>query len=137
MFGIPLAFMFPLALIALAGLPVLYYLLRVTPPRPRQAPFPPLRLFLDLLPANQTPRRTPWWLLALRLAIAACVIFAMAGPVLNPAPLAAGAGPLLIVLDDGWPAAPSWDRRVEAAAQRIEAGRSRPIAIIASSDGPK
>ena len=139
MFGIPLAFMFPLALIALTGLPVLYYLLRVTPPRPRQAPFPPLRLFLDLLPANQTPRRTPWWLLALRLAIAACIIFAMAGPVLNPAPLAAGTGPLLLVLDDGWPAAPSWDRRVEAAAQRIEAAgrRSRPIAIVATSDGPK
>ncbi len=91
MFGIPLAFTVPLALTALIGLPLLYYVLRVTPPRPRQVPFPPLRLFLDLLPANQTPRRTPLWLLILRLAIAACIIFAMAGPVLNPAPVAAGA----------------------------------------------
>ncbi|VFU11053.1 DUF4159 domain-containing protein [Methylocella tundrae] len=139
MFGIPLAFTVPLALTALIGLPLLYYVLRVTPPRPRQVPFPPLRLFLDLLPANQTPRRTPLWLLILRLAIAACIIFAMAGPVLNPAPVAAGAGPLLLVLDDGWPAAPSWDRRIEAAAQRIQAAgqRSRPVAIVATSDGPR
>ncbi|MGA2636510.1 DUF4159 domain-containing protein [Methylocella sp.] len=139
MFGMPLAFTAPLALAALVGLPLLYYLLRVTPPRPRQVPFPPLRLFLDLLPANQTPRRTPPWLLILRLAIAACIILAMAGPVLNPAPPSLGAGPLLIVLDDGWPAAPSFSRRVEAAAQRIDAAgrRSRPIAVVATSDGPR
>ncbi len=53
MFGIPLAFTAPLALAALVGLPLLYYLLRVTPPRPRQVPFPPLRLFLDLIPVSQ------------------------------------------------------------------------------------
>ncbi|MGO9673243.1 MAG: DUF4159 domain-containing protein [Methylocella sp.] len=139
MFGAPLAFTAPLALAALIGLPLLYYLLRVTPPRPRQVPFPPLRLFLDLSPASQPPRRMPLWLLILRLAIAACIIFAMAGPVLNPAPLAVGAGPLVIVLDDGWPAAPSFSRRVEAAAQRIAAAgrRSRPIAVVAASDGPR
>jgi hypothetical protein len=139
MLGIPLAFTVPLALGALIGLPLLYFLLRVTPPRPRQVPFPPLRLFLDLIPTNQTPRRTPWWLLALRLAIAACIIFAMAGPVLNPAPLAAGAGPLLIVMDDGWPAAPTWEHRLRAAAQRIDAAgrRSQPIAVVATSDGPR
>jgi len=137
MFGMPFAFTAPLALAALVGLPLLYYLLRVTPPRPRQVPFPPLRLFFDLIPANQTPRRTPPWLLILRLAIAACIILAMAGPVLNPAPLALGAGPLLVALDDGWPAAPSFSRRIEAAAQRIEAAgrRARPVAVVAASDG--
>src|ERR1700722_2470177 len=98
MLGIPLAFTAPLALAALVGLPLLYYLLRVTPPRPRQVPFPPLRLFLDLIAGNQTPRLPPLWLLLLRLAIAACIILAMAGPVLNPAPLALGAGPLLVAL---------------------------------------
>ena len=63
----------------------------------------------------------------------------MAGPVLNPAPLALGAGPLLVALDDGWPAAPSFSRRVEAAAQRIEAAgrRSRSVAVVAASDGPR
>ena len=32
---------------ALVVLPALYYLLRLTPPRPREVPFPPLRLILD------------------------------------------------------------------------------------------
>ncbi len=137
MFGLPLAFTVPLALVALAALPALYFLLRVTPPRPRQTPFPPLRLVLDLRPRDETPSRTPWLLLLLRLAVAACIILAMAGPVWNPLPiLGAGAGPLLVVIDDGWPSAPSWDRRIAAAAGRIEAAgrRSQPVAVAAASD---
>lgn len=137
MFGIPLAFTVPLALGALAALPLLYFMLRITPPRPRETPFPPLRLVLDLRPKDETPLRTPWQILLLRLLIAACIIFAMAGPVWNPLPAGeAGEGPLLILIDDGWPAAPNWDRRIAAAAERIEAAgrRSQPIAIVAASD---
>jgi hypothetical protein len=137
MFGLPLVFTVPFVLIALAGLPALYFLLRIVPPRPRRVPFPPLRLILDLRPKEETPVRTPWWILLLRLAIAALVIFAMAGPILNPLPAGeAGEGPLIIVIDDGWPAAPSWDDRVSAAAQRIEAaGRyGRLAAVVPTSD---
>jgi hypothetical protein len=137
MFGLPLVFTIPFVLIALTGLPALYFLLRITPPRPRRIPFPPLRLILDLVPKEETPVRTPWWILALRLAIAALVIFAMAGPILNPLPAGEDRdGPLLIVLDDGWPAAPSWDDRVTSAAQRIESAgrRGRLIAVVPTSD---
>ncbi|WP_026608358.1 DUF4159 domain-containing protein [Methylocapsa acidiphila] len=140
MLGLPLAFSAPLALGALALLPALYILLRVTPPTPRREPFPPLRLFLDLHPAEETPSRTPWPLLLLRLAVAACIILAMAGPIWSPLPiLSVGGGPLLVVIDDGWPAAPSWDRRIAAAAARVEAaGRgAQPIAVAAASDGPR
>jgi hypothetical protein len=136
--GLPLVFGFPLVLGALAGLPLLYFLLRVTPPRARRIPFPPLRLVLDLAPREETSRHTPWWLLLLRLVIAACLILAMAGPVLDPLPGAeTGAGPLLVVIDDGWPAAPSFERRIAAASARLEAAArtSRPVAVIAASDG--
>jgi HAMP domain-containing protein len=135
--GISLGFASPLVLTALAGLPLLYFLLRVTPPRPALVPFPPLRLILGLRPRGETAARTPWWLLALRLMIAAALILAMAGPVLNPLPEAAsGAGPLLIVIDDGWPAAPSWDRRIAAAAHRLEAAErsSRLAAVVPASE---
>jgi hypothetical protein len=137
---LPLAFGFPLVLWALAGLPLLYLLLRVTPPRPRRIPFPPLRLVLDLLPREETSQRTPWWLLLLRLAIAACLILAMAGPVLDPLPAAeSGTGPLLVVVDDGWPAAPTWERRILAVTRRLEAAArtSRPVAVAAASDGAR
>ncbi len=136
MFGLPLAFTIPAVLVALVGLPALYYLLRITPPRPRRVPFPPLRLILDLRPRDETPAHTPWWLLVLRLAIAAAIILAMAGPIFNPLP-AGESRPLLLVIDDGWPAAPSWDLRMAAATQRIEeaARRGQVVGVAATSDG--
>ena len=137
MLGLPLAFTVPAALIGLAILPLLYWLLRVTPPRPRQIPFPPLQLVLGVKPEDETPARTPWWLMLLRLGLAAAVVLAMAGPVWNP--LAAGmgkTGPLLLLLDDGWPAADSWARRVEAAREHLSgAGREgRTTALVLASD---
>jgi hypothetical protein len=139
MSGIPLAFTFPFVLAALAGLPLLYFLLKITPPRPALVPFPPLRLILNLRPRDETASRTPWWLLALRLTIAACLILAMAGPVLNPLTAGTPAGPLLIILDNGWPSAPGWERRIAAAARRIEAAgqTSRLTAIAATSEAAR
>ena len=140
MLGLPLAFTIPFALVALAGLPVLYVLLRVTPPRPERVPFPPLKLILDLRPKDETPANTPWWLLLLRLALATLVILAMAGPIWNPTSIGTkGSGSLLVALDTGWAAAPTWERRVIAATQRIEAARqqSRTVAVAATSDGGK
>lgn len=138
MLGLPLAFTVPFALLALAGLPVLYLLLRVTPPRPQRVAFPPLKLILDLEPQDELPAKTPWWLLLIRLAVAAAIILAMAGPIWNPISVAtSGSGPLLLVLDDSWAAAPVWERRVTAAAQRIEAARQKgqPVVVAVPSDG--
>lgn len=140
MFGLPLAFSAPLVLGALAALPALWWLLRITPPRPRQIAFPPLRLILDLAPRQQQPARTPWWLLALRLLLAALVIFAMAGPIWNPPPAAQkGSGPLLVVIDNGWAGALDWDKRMTAAAQAVTAAArdGRAGAVVAVTDGAR
>ncbi len=91
MFGLPLAFAAPAVLAALALLAALYVFLKVTPPRPRQAVFPPLRLLIGLDAKDATPAKTPWPLLALRIAIAALVILAMAGPIWNLSPTSAPA----------------------------------------------
>ncbi len=80
MFGLPLAFAAPAVLAALIGLVGLYFLLRVTPPTPHRAIFPPLRLLIGLNPNDTTPAHTPWPILALRLAIGALIILAMAEP---------------------------------------------------------
>ncbi len=140
MLGLPLAFTVPAVLGALVLLPALWFLLRVTPPRPRRQPFPPLRLILDEQRRDETPARTPPWLLILRLAIAAAVVLAMAGPIWNPPPPGlGGSGPLAVLIDDGFAAAPDWDTRVAAAAERLgAAGRAgRPAALVAVSDGPR
>ena len=47
--------------------------LRLTPPAPRRVRFPALRLLKDLPQQEETPARTPPWLLLLRLLLAACV----------------------------------------------------------------
>jgi hypothetical protein len=53
------AFVEPLILLTLAGLPVLWWLLRQTPPTPQRLRFPAIRLLLDLIPKEETPHRTP------------------------------------------------------------------------------
>jgi hypothetical protein len=120
MAGLPLSFAEPALLLGLLSLPVLWWLLRVMPPRPRRIEFPPTRLLFDIAPKEETPSRTPWWLTALRLMAAALVILAAAGPIWNPqSGVAGGSAPLLILLDDGWSAAASWDARVKAADELI------------------
>src|SRR5689334_6051510 len=119
-FGLPLSFAEPLLLIGLFSLPLLWWLLRVMPPRPRRIEFPPTRLLFEIAPKEETPSRTPWWLTAIRLAAAALIILAAAGPVWNPQTgLAGNSSPLVILLDDGWSAAASWDTRVKAADELI------------------
>ena len=137
MLGLPLTFAAPAALAALVLLAALYIFLRVTPPRPREILFPPLRLLLGLDPKDQTPHRTPWPLLALRIAICAAIILAMAGPIWNAIALPGGAGPLLVLLDDGWAAAPSWDRRIAVARDRLAAAgqAGRLAALVPMSQG--
>jgi hypothetical protein len=118
--GLPLTFAQPLLLLGLLSLPVLWWLLRVMPPRPRRIEFPPTRLLFDIRPEEETPSRTPWWLTLLRLAAAALVILAAAGPIWNPQTGVGGSNaPLVILLDDGWSAAASWDTRVKAADELI------------------
>ena len=131
MFGLPLAFAAPAVLVALAGLVGLYFLLRVTPPSPRQALFPPLRLLIGLNPTETTPARTPWPILALRLAIGALIILAMAEPLWNSLAALSGSGPLLVLIDDGFAAAPAWDKRIDFARERLDAAaRSGRIVAI-------
>jgi hypothetical protein len=114
-----MTFATPLLLLALIALPALWWLLRATPPAPRVQSFPALRLLVTLRPREETPARTPWWLLALRLAAAALIIIGLAGPVLggggNAIP---GRGPLLLVIDNSFASSADWPARL-AAAQSI------------------
>jgi hypothetical protein len=135
--GLPLSFAEPALLLGLLGLPLLWWLLRVMPPRPRRIEFPPTRLLFDIAPKEETPSRTPWWLTALRLAAAAFLILAAAGPIWNPLIGAVGSsGPLAILIDDGWSAAGSWDARVRAADELIANAENdrRGVALIALSE---
>jgi hypothetical protein len=136
--ALPIGFAEPLVLIGLLTLPVLWWLLRLIPPRPRRIDFPPTRLLLEIAPREETPARTPWWLTLIRLALAALIIVAAAGPLWHP-PLATSASraPIAILIDDGWSAAATWPARMRTADDiiaRAEDAR-RAVALIPLSQG--
>ena len=136
MLGLPLAFASPLVLFALAALPALWWLLRLVPPRPRRVRFPPTRILMDIAPKEETPSHSPWWLTALRLLLAALIILAMAGPMWNPPAATGGArGPVLLLLDDGWPSAATFDQRQRVASEIIASAESagRAVAFVPTS----
>ncbi len=136
--GLALGFAEPLVLVGLLTLPVLWWLLRLIPPRPRRIDFPPTRLLFEISPKEETPARTPWWLTLMRLLLAALVIIAAAGPQWNP-PLATMKvrAPIAIMIDDGWAAAATWDARLRTADDIIARAESdhRAVALIPLSEG--
>ncbi|MCX7380270.1 MAG: BatA domain-containing protein [Alphaproteobacteria bacterium] len=105
----------PWVLFALAALPLLWWLLRVTPPAPRIERFPAIRLLLGLMSNSETPARTPLWLLVLRCIAAGLVIVGLAQPVLESGAALPGTGPVLLVIDDGWASARDWGKRIVVA----------------------
>jgi hypothetical protein len=132
-----LTFGAPAVLWALLLLPVLWWLLRATPPRPRDITFAPTRLLLGLAKREETATRTPWWLILIRLALAALVIIALAQPVLRAeAPAAAGDGPLVLAVDDTFGAAADWQARVTAASRLIDEAEAadRTVILIGTSN---
>jgi len=133
-----LSFGAPYILGALIVLPAIWWLLRVTPPLPRRIVFPPLRLLLGLSGQEETPARTPWWLLLLRLIAAALVIVALAEPLFGKGPSISGNGPVVLFVDNGWTSAANWDARqaVIADVLRAAAAQGRAVAIVPTADVP-
>lgn len=118
---LPIAFGFPAMLWGLLALPVIWWLLRLTPPRPQSEVFPPLRILAQVLKREETPQRSPWWLTLLRLALAALVVLALAEPVFNPRDkVTTGREGLALVVDNGWSSAPDWERRAATAERLID-----------------
>lgn len=126
----PIAFSAPWILLALVLLPALWWLLRVTPPSPRQIRFPAVRMLLGLESPEETPSRTPLWLVLLRLTAAALLIIALAHPLLNPGADLTGNGSMILVVDDGWAAARNWPARQKAMDQVLDQAERNGRAVI-------
>jgi hypothetical protein len=125
----------PWVLLALAALPLLLWLLRVTPPAPLTESFPAIRLLLGLNAREETPARTPWWLLLLRVLAAGLLIVGLAQPVLDAGSRLPGSGPVLLVVDNGWASARDWPRRMQAANGVLDstARAGRQAALLATA----
>src|SRR5215468_3520601 len=131
-----LAFVSPWLLVALAALPIIWWLLRVTPPAPRRIAFPAIRLLLELVTREETPARTPLWLILLRMALAALVIVGASHPLLNPQARLASTGPIIVVVDDGWAAARDWPARQAALAELLAEAEREDRQVVLLTTAP-
>lgn len=136
---LPLSFGAPMVLWGLLALPVIWWLLRLTPPKPQTEIFPPLPILARVLKREETPQQSPWWLTLLRLLLAALVIAALADPIWNPRErLPTDGSALALVIDNGWAAAPDWDKRIATAERLInDAGETGvPVVIAFTAEKP-
>jgi hypothetical protein len=131
----PFLFGAPWALTALIALPVIWWILRATPPAPKDIELPSLRILEGMEPKEETPARTPWWVWLIRTLAVTAAILGLSQPVYAPGAKTAsveGSGPLLIVIDNGWPSAPRWSELVNAATATLDAGsRDMPVHLLA------
>lgn len=126
-----LTFGAPLILFGLLTLPAIWWLNRLTPPRPLIEPFPPLAILLKIIKTEDTPANSPWWLTLLRVLLAAIIILALAEPVLNRTQdKISENGLLVIVLDNSWSANMDWDKRVATASQLIDQAASLNLPVL-------
>jgi hypothetical protein len=127
----------PLALLGLISLPLIWWLLRFTPPKPKQIKFPPIRILLGLPTQEETPDKTPWWLLLLRLGLAALLVFAVAQPFLQPkATDILPVGHRLVIVDDGWASAQTWSQKRDFLLQVLEQARNDNVPITLVGTAP-
>lgn len=131
MSAIPFAFGFPLALFGLLLLPVIWWLNRLTPPKPTQEPFAPFEILARVLKKEDTPAKSPWWLTLLRVLLAALIIIALAEPILNPREERLVAqGPVLMIIDNSWSSAPDWQQYQDTANAFIDEAENNDLPVI-------
>lgn len=130
-----ISFAAPWVLAAAAALPLVWLLLRLTPPAVKQIDFPAIRLLFDLDPTQRTTAHTPPWLLILRILILALVILGLADPILNFRRGDENQGPLVVVIDNGWASAPTWEARQTALRNALDGAerRQQPVVLLATA----
>ncbi|MSP51196.1 MAG: DUF4159 domain-containing protein [Alphaproteobacteria bacterium] len=125
-----LTFSSPWVLAAFVAIPLIWWLLKITPPAPLRVAFPAVRLLFGLRTPEQTPAHMPWWLMLLRLVLAALAILALAHPLLNPGARLLDSGPLIIAVDDDWSAAARWKAREDTLTELVAEAERRNRAVM-------
>lgn len=126
----------PAVLAGLAALPLLWWLIRRLPPPTQRVVFPAVRLLGPVVEEPPPQARPPWWLLLLRLGAVTAILLGLAGPRWDPTPATPAPSRLMLVMDNGWEAAPGWPEMVAAARTRIEALEGDDARVALTSTAP-
>lgn len=126
----------PLTLLGLLALPLVWWILKISPPAPKRRLFPPLAILKGVETEEETPNATPLWLLIYRLFMAALAVFALSLPLFQRDE-ADTSSALSLIIDDGPAAAPVWDAITDEARRRLrEAQRANRDVILVLGDDP-
>lgn len=111
----------PLAILGLLALPALWWVLRALPAPFKRQILPSTPLLENIQSTEETPDRTPWWIIAFRALIVTLAILGLSQPSISPLEREDNSlsEPILIVVDDGWPSAPRWDRFIQAGLSQL------------------
>ena len=117
-----LTFLAPLVLLGLLTLPIVWWILRISPPKPREQIFPPLRILEGVQAEEETPAGTPLWLLIFRLFMVAFAVFALAQPIFQSTQRNTQKRPTIFI-DQSVFSAPIWDDMIDEAERLTRAAQ--------------
>ncbi len=124
-----ISFATPWVLAAAAALPIVWLLLRLTPPAVRQINFPAVRLLFGLDPTQRTAAHTPPWLILLRLAILVLALLGLSDPILNLKPNESSET-MIVVVDNGWASAANWEGRANTMRDTLDGANRRGQSVV-------
>ena len=130
-------FLAPLVLLGLLTLPIVWWILRISPPTPRGQIFPPLRILEGVRSEEETPSGTPLWLLLFRLFMVALVAFGLAQPIIKAASSETLSRPTILI-DQSVFSAPFWEDMIDEAERltRVAQRNNLEVSLITSADKP-
>lgn len=116
-----LYFGMPIALLGLLILPALWWVLRTLPAPFKRQILPSTALLENIQSTEETPDRTPWWIILFRALIVTFAVLGLSQPSFSPIERGDTSSDksVLIVIDDGWPSAPQWDRFIQTAQSQL------------------
>jgi len=132
-----ITFLAPLVLIGLIVLPIVWWILRISPPKPREQVFPPLRILEGVQAEEETPAGTPLWLLIFRLLMVALAVFALAQPIFQSQKTDTQKRPAIFI-DQSVFSAPVWEDIIDEA-ERLSRSAQRDnleVSLVLSESEP-
>jgi len=132
-----MTFLAPLVLLGLLTLPIVWWILRISPPKPREQIFPPLRILEGVQSEEETPAGTPLWLLIFRLFMVALAVFALAQPIFQSTKADTQKRPTIFI-DQSVFSAPVWDDMIDEAERLTRAAQraNLEVNLISSESEP-
>jgi len=108
-------FVHPFILSLLVSLPVLWWIMKIIPPRAKTIEFPAFFLLKDIKDKDASAEKTPLWILLIRVFMILFFILAFAEPIINPSKdiVLPKDKDILIVIDNNWEASFNWQSRID------------------------